>query len=101
VHNDLFLSASLIGEAMQSMVNTVSRHTGKEQPLSNVKHRHFLVPGTGALRVHMIYNLNRFYVFERACELPEASCSRQNRTRSREFTKSVVSCIKRNAGRNC
>ncbi|KAM7444691.1 hypothetical protein ABFA07_006783 [Porites harrisoni] len=25
VHNDLFLSASLIGEAMQSMVNTVSR----------------------------------------------------------------------------
>ena len=29
VHNDLFLSASLIGEAMQSMVNTVSRDIGK------------------------------------------------------------------------
>ena len=29
VHNDVFLSASLIGEAMQSMVNTVSRRTGK------------------------------------------------------------------------
>ncbi|CAH3036381.1 unnamed protein product [Porites lobata] len=28
VHNDLFLSASLIGEAMQSMVNTVSRDIG-------------------------------------------------------------------------
>ena len=31
VHNDLFLSASLIGEAMQSMVTTVSRKTGNEQ----------------------------------------------------------------------
>ena len=29
VHNDLFLAASLIGEAMQSMVNTVSRDIGK------------------------------------------------------------------------
>lgn len=28
VHNDLFLSASLIGEALQSMVNTVSRDIG-------------------------------------------------------------------------
>ena len=33
VHNDLFLSASLIGEAMQSMVTTVSRKTGNEQSL--------------------------------------------------------------------
>ena len=33
VHNDLFLSASLIGEAMQSMVTTVSRKTGSEQSL--------------------------------------------------------------------
>ena len=33
VHNDLFLSASLIGEAMQSMVTTVSRKTGNDQLL--------------------------------------------------------------------
>lgn len=33
VHNDLFLSASLIGEAMQSMVTTVSRKTGNEPSL--------------------------------------------------------------------
>ena len=28
VHNDLFLAAGLIGEALQSMVTTISRATG-------------------------------------------------------------------------
>ena len=41
VHNDLFLSASLIGEAMQSMVTTVSRKTGNQQVLDILKQRLF------------------------------------------------------------
>ena len=43
VHNDLFLSASLIGEAMQSMVTTVSRKTGNGQLFDILQHRLFLL----------------------------------------------------------
>lgn len=37
VHNDLFLSASLVGEAMLSMVSTVARNTGKTSFLHRAK----------------------------------------------------------------
>lgn len=31
IHNDIFLTASMIGEAMQSMVTEMSRNAGKQR----------------------------------------------------------------------
>ena len=31
IHNDIFLAASMIGEAMQSMVTEMSRNAGKQR----------------------------------------------------------------------